>query len=222
MVASQNVFAAEFVGPRGAPGLSMTRVAGFAVAAVLHAVALYALVNGLTTSAPTPVPVMTSIVAAPETAPPAPPPPVQPDFRPPPPAFVPTPTVRLQKSPPPTAITNVTEVPPPTLAAPPAAKVAAPPAPVRVGPGLDLAHSREPEYPPVSRRLHEQGSLIVRVLVGADGRAIDVKLEQSCGYPRLDEAALEGIRRSYRFIPATVDGRPEQAWFTFKFTWKLT
>jgi len=221
MGTSQTVFAAEF-GRRGVSGVSAPRLAGLAVAAVLHAVAVYALVNSLAPRAPAPLPVMTTIVAAPETAPPAPPPPVQPSFRPPPPAFVPTPTVRLQTPPPRTAITTVTETPPPAPPAPPAAKVAAPSAPVRVGPGLDLAHSREPEYPPVSRRLHEQGSLIVRVLVGVDGRAIDVKLEQSCGYPRLDEAALDGIRSSYRFVPATVDGRPEQAWFTFKFTWKLT
>lgn len=221
MATLQTVFAADF-GRRKASGFSAVRMTGLVVAAVLHAVAIYVLVNSVVTRAPTAVPVMTTIVAAPETAPPAPPPPVQPKFRPPPPAYVPTPTVRLQRPPPPTAITAVTETPPPPAPAPPAAKVAAAPAPVRVGPGLDLAHSHEPEYPPVSRRLHEQGSLIVRVLVGVDGRPLDVKLVQSCGFPRLDDAAVTGIRNDYRFIPATVDGRPEQAWFTFKFTWKLT
>ena len=88
-------------------------------------------------------------------------------------------------------------------------------------PRLDPQHSHEPEYPPQSRRLGEQGSLVLQVLIDASGRAIDSKLVQSSGFPRLDQAALDGVKTNYRFFPGTVDGKPQQMWYTFKFTWKL-
>jgi protein TonB len=143
--------------------------------------------------------------------------------------FVPPPEVRVAPRPKPKAPVVVTTVKspeptPPVATAPaaPAPVVAAPPrAPVRVQPRLDLARSREPEYPSTSRRLGEQGSLIVQVLVEPDGRPSDVKLIESSGFSRLDQAALTGIRSSYRFLPGTVDGTPAPQWFTFKFVWKI-
>ena len=92
---------------------------------------------------------------------------------------------------------------------------------MRAQPRLDLAHSREPEYPPASRRAREQGSVLVKVLVGPDGRPIDAKVLESSGFSRLDEAAIRGIRSNYRFVPGTADGKPVEMWFTFKFTWRL-
>jgi protein TonB len=92
---------------------------------------------------------------------------------------------------------------------------------VRTEAGIDLAASREPEYPPASRRAREQGSVLLKVLVGVDGRPLEVQLVQSSGYSRLDQAALTGVKEHYRFTPASLDGRPVQSWFTFKFTWKL-
>jgi len=88
-------------------------------------------------------------------------------------------------------------------------------------PHIDVRASREPEYPPVSRRLGEQGSLILQVLVGVDGKVRDAKLVQSSGFDRLDQAALDGVKTSYRFVPGTVDGKPQEMWYTFKFNWKL-
>jgi protein TonB len=105
--------------------------------------------------------------------------------------------------------------------------VAPPPAPVpvveavRVMPKIDAKRSQEPEYPPTSRRLGEQGSVTLQVLVDIDGRVVDTKLVQSSGFERLDQAALDGVKGSYRFLPGTLDGKPQQMWYTFKFTWKL-
>ena len=113
-----------------------------------------------------------------------------------------------------TAITNVTPVrraarsPPPHEA-------------VTVQPHVDLATSHQPEYPPVSRRLGEQGTVVLEVLVDPSGRVIDVKVVQSSGFPRLDQAALDGVKANYRFAPGTVDGKPQPMRYTFKFTWKL-
>jgi periplasmic protein TonB len=92
---------------------------------------------------------------------------------------------------------------------------------VRVTPRLDMQRSQQPEYPAASRRLGEQGSSVIEVLVGVDGRVLDAKLLQSSGYDRLDQAALAGVKADYHFIPGTVDGKPQPMWFTFKFNWKL-
>ncbi|HXZ02030.1 MAG TPA: TonB family protein [Stellaceae bacterium] len=198
-----------------------TRLIGIGFVVLLHAAVIYALVTGLAYRAVDIIraPVETEIIAPqkPEQPPPPPPPPLQ--FAPPPPAFVPLPEIQIEKPPPPqsTAITAVTPVKP--VAPPPPAAPAAEPA--RVLPRIDARHSQEPDYPPTSRRLGEQGSLILQVLVDVDGRVIDEKLLQSSGYDRLDQAALDGVKGNYRFLPGTVDGKPQQMWYTFKFTWKL-
>jgi protein TonB len=159
-------------------------------------------------------PIETKIIT-PSQPPPVERPPPPPSFAAPPQLFVPPPEVNIAKTPPPpqsTAPAVVTTTPPPTPA---------PTAPVTVQPRIDLAHSSQPEYPPQSRRLGEQGSLVLQVLVDASGRVTDAKLVQSSGSDRLDQAALRGVKANYRFVPGTVDGKPQPMWFTFKFTWKL-
>jgi len=209
--------------PRG--GAALRRLAGLAIVVALHVGVVYALVTGLAqqTIEVVRAPIETRILPPDRTEPPVTPPP--PKLAPPPPLYVPPPEVRIAPPPAPsTAVTAVTTVKPPEPAPPATAPaVIAPPqrAPVRVQPRLDPARSREPEYPPTSRRLGEQGSLIVQVLVDPDGRPSDVKLIESSGFPRLDEAALTGIRTSYRFLPGTVDGKPTPEWFTFRFVWKI-
>lgn len=68
----------------------------------------------------------------------------------------------------------------------------------------------EPEYPPQCRRLGIEGTVRVKVLVGSDGRPRDVTLDRSSGEPRLDQAALDAVRR-WRFEPARRDGQAVQA-----------
>jgi TonB family protein len=94
----------------------------------------------------------------------------------------------------------------PVAAAQPASPVAAA-APARepVLVAAKLVKSEDPEYPRVSRRLDEQGTLTVRIHVGADGSVGDVELLESSGYERLDRSALDAIAK-WRFEPATRDG----------------
>jgi periplasmic protein TonB len=190
------------------------RLVGLGLVVLLHVVLIYALVNALArrTIEVVHAPIETKIIEEVKPPPQEPPPPPPPEFKPPPPAFVPPPEVHIETPPPPqnTAITAVTPVAPPPKAAP-----------VRVLPRVDVAHSQQPEYPPDSRRAGEEGSLILQVLVDPNGRVLDSKLEQSSGSERLDQAALQGVKTSYRFIPGTVDGKPQEMWYTFKFTWKL-
>ena len=78
----------------------------------------------------------------------------------------------------------------------------------------------EPAYPPMSRRLGETGRTVVRVLVGADGAAKEVRLQRSSGYDRLDQAALSAVRR-WRFVPGKRGGVPEAMWFNVPIVWRL-
>ena len=68
-----------------------------------------------------------------------------------------------------------------------------------------------PVYPRASRRLGESGLVIVRVFVDADGMPRQLQIAQSSGFVRLDEAALDGVRRA-RFKPPTENGRPTAGW----------
>jgi len=203
--------------PYAAQRSSSSRVVGFGVALVLHVALIYGLVVTLAHRSIdiVPVPIETKIITAPQQQPIEPPPP-PPSFVAPPQVFVPPPEVNIAKPPPPPARSTAPAV---VTTAPPLAP--APTAPVTVQPRIDLAHSSQPEYPPQSRRLGEQGSLVLQVMVDASGRVTDSKLVQSSRSQRLDQAALEGVKANYHFFPGTVDGKPKPMWFTFKFTWKL-
>jgi periplasmic protein TonB len=195
------------------------RLAGGGLVILLHVAVIYALVTGLAHRLVEVVraPIETKIIDEARQQPPEPPPPA-PSFAPPLPAFVPPPEVRIETPPPPksTAITAVISQEPPAPPAPPVAAAA-----VRVLPHIDPRHCPKPEYPPASRRLGEQGPVILQALIDADGRVTDMKLGQSSGFERLDQAAIDGIKASCRFVPGTVDGQPAPMWFTFRFVWKL-
>jgi TonB family protein len=77
-----------------------------------------------------------------------------------------------------------------------------------------------PEYPSASKKLDEEGTVYLKFLIDAEGKVIQSEIERSSGYIRLDEAAINGLSRC-KFKPATEDGRPEQAWTSMKFTWRL-
>jgi protein TonB len=63
----------------------------------------------------------------------------------------------------------------------------------------------------MSRRAGEQGKTLLRVLVSAAGLAEQVEIRQSSGFPRLDAAAEEAVRR-WRFSPARLGGDVQAAW----------
>jgi periplasmic protein TonB len=67
-----------------------------------------------------------------------------------------------------------------------------------------------PAYPSASRRLREQGRVLLLVDVAADGLPLQVNLATSSGSRRLDEAALDAVRR-WRFVPARKGTNPVAA-----------
>jgi protein TonB len=81
----------------------------------------------------------------------------------------------------------------------------APPAPPAVsasGTGMpemsDVAYLVQPapRYPPESRRIREQGLVILRVLIDEGGHAKVIEVYRSSGHPRLDEAARSAVARA--------------------------
>lgn len=66
-------------------------------------------------------------------------------------------------------------------------------------------------YPTASARRHEQGRVVLRVLIGSDGTPQRVEVEKSSGFPLLDRAAREAVAK-WRFTPGTRNGVPYPAW----------
>ena len=52
-----------------------------------------------------------------------------------------------------------------------------------------------------ARRLGEEGRVVLRVRVSAEGMPVLVEVKQSSGFPRLDEAARTAVEH-WRFVPA--------------------
>lgn len=67
--------------------------------------------------------------------------------------------------------------------------------------GVSYLNNPAPDYPPISRRLGEEGRVLMKVLVSADGSAENVEIEKSSGSERLDNAAMQAVKR-WKFIPA--------------------
>jgi len=63
-----------------------------------------------------------------------------------------------------------------------------------------------PPYPMVARRMGFEGTVILRVVVAADGSPESVAVLESSGHDVLDTAALDTVRSRWRFVPARRNG----------------
>jgi protein TonB len=57
-----------------------------------------------------------------------------------------------------------------------------------------------------------QGTVLLKVLVDANGKPVQVAIERSSGSRTLDDAAREHILAAWRFHPAMRDGHAIEAW----------
>ncbi len=67
--------------------------------------------------------------------------------------------------------------------------------------GAAYLNNPAPTYPPMARRLGEQGRVMLKVLVSDRGSAEKVQVESSSGYSKLDQAAIEAVKQ-WTFVPA--------------------
>lgn len=197
---------------------------------VFHALALWALQSGLVRKAieiVVPVEMLSEFIEPPKPKPAPPTPPPAPEKKP----IVKTKAPMLPPAPQPLAIADPTptpnaptgtttpQPPAPPIAAPvavsPPAPPAAPPAPPKIVlPSSDADYLRNPlpTYPAMSKRLNEQGKVLVRVFIGVDGLPEKAELKKSSGFERLDRSALEYIMKC-RFVAGKVNGVPQPMWY---------
>jgi len=107
---------------------------------------------------------------------------------------------------------------------PPVQEPPAPPAPPlpMIPPSFAAAYldNPPPAYPALSRRNGEQGRVLLRVLVTPGGSADKVELHTSSRWQRLDQVALETVKR-WRFVPARQGDILVAAWVLVPITFTL-
>jgi len=156
---------------------------------------------------------------APKTAPEPPPVKLQPEKKP---VAKPKQQPLATKAPAPSQKT-VVELPPEVKPVveqtrePERAVVEAPPAQMPVGPvtltselSVSCPKLTAPVYPAVSRRMGEEGKLVLRVELDETGRIDNARVVESSGFARLDEAALTTVK-DWQCKPAMRDGQPVRA-----------
>lgn len=85
----------------------------------------------------------------------------------------------------------------------------------------DYLRNPKPRYPPLSISRNEQGTVVLLVLVGADGKAKEAKIKTSSGFVRLDNAAHEAVM-GWTFVPGKRGGVPEDMWYEIPMPFRLT
>ncbi|WP_019140620.1 energy transducer TonB [Noviherbaspirillum massiliense] len=132
------------------------------------------------------------------------------------------PVPKSVSTPPTTAPAPAEPVAPAASAAPaPASAAPAVPAQPRVfSSGIEYIQPPQPDYPPMARRMGEEGRAVLRVLVNEKGRPEQVEVQQSSGSARLDEAARQAAMRAL-FKPFIENGRPIAAYAIVPIRFKL-
>lgn len=131
---------------------------------------------------------------------------------------VPLPAGEAPNLPPPSALPEPIAGPPPEPVAPPppapppAAPTPMPPPAVAGGAntGPVPIDRPPPSYPVDALRDREQGTVLLKVMVGADGHPYGIEILRSSGSRSLDRAGRDAVRR-WRFRPAMENGRAVSA-----------
>lgn len=105
---------------------------------------------------------------------------------------------------------------------------APPPAAASTGsaPGVPDGEARpvgtiSPVYPPLSRKLGEEGEAAFWIEIRADGTVAAVRLDRSSGHDRLDEAAAAALRAA-RFEPAIRNGEATASRRCYRIEFRLS
>jgi protein TonB len=199
------------------PASRAPRRVGIVFAVVLHATALAAILSyqparsALLMAAP----IMVNWIAEPRVEPRREPPKPKPIEKPEP-KLVEAPLIVAQNPDPAPA---EAPAPPPPPADP---IVVAVPQPAMSLPifGADYLDNPSPPYPALSRRLQEQGRVMLRVLVTAEGRAEQVRIQTSSGFARLDSSASDTVKH-WKFVPAKRGAESVPAWVLIPVSFKL-
>jgi protein TonB len=80
----------------------------------------------------------------------------------------------------------------------------------------------KPEMPYLSKVKGESGRVGLRVKVGIHGEPLLVRIEQSSGFSRLDNAAYQTVLEKWRFVPAKMGDTPIEGEVAFGIPFILT
>lgn len=75
----------------------------------------------------------------------------------------------------------------------------------------DYLDNPAPSYPSLSRRLGEQGKVMLKVYVDVNGMPTKIELQKTSGFERLDNSAMETVKQ-WKFMPAKQGGQSIAAW----------
>lgn len=123
-------------------------------------------------------------------------------------------------------LTAAPEAPAPEVAvaasppAPPVEVVATPAVVTEARFDADYLSNPKPVYPVASRRLGEEGKVLLRVRVSAHGTALAVEIKHTCGFSRLDEAARAAVLR-WHFVPARRGDEAIESWVAVPIVFSL-
>jgi len=79
---------------------------------------------------------------------------------------------------------------------------------------------RPPRYPPQAVREHHTGRVVLKVLIGVDGKPKDITVEKSSGHRELDRAAIAAVK-TWVFNPGTRNGVPYEGYALVPFDFNL-
>lgn len=105
----------------------------------------------------------------------------------------------------------------------PAAAMTTPQAPPSViPPRVDARQlgNAAPEYPAWSRRMGEQGRVLLDVFILPDGHVGQLRIRQSSGFERLDAAARDAVKR-WTYVPAHRGDEAIAYWYVQPLDFKL-
>jgi protein TonB len=77
-----------------------------------------------------------------------------------------------------------------------------------------------PVYPKLSKRLKEEGTVVLSMLISSLGQIKKISIHESSGYSRLDKAALSAATK-WRYQPATVNGMAIEQHYLMPIEFKL-
>jgi protein TonB len=77
-----------------------------------------------------------------------------------------------------------------------------------------------PEYPHIARLRGYQGHVVLKVLVDREGNVSDLEVSRSSGYPVLDQAAVNSVKK-WIFVPAMRGNESVEMWVRIPIRFKL-
>ncbi|PCK33700.1 TonB family protein [Pseudoalteromonas piscicida] len=70
----------------------------------------------------------------------------------------------------------------------------------------------DPIYPRLSRKFKEQGTVLLKIYIEADGSVSEIEIHESSGHSRLDQSARATVKH-WQYQPATQDGQAIGYWY---------